>query len=258
MARENAILVVQIVVYVLIGGMGFALVMGWRELRSAKLLPFYQVRRSRIARGWRFIIIGAAIALIATVIQVFGLGAIERMELPTAVLPGEPTDLVATARVTATITRTPGNTATPSITPSPTERGTPMLPEGLSESFGESVTPDSRAVFGPIDVATEIIYPAQPGEEEFDSVEGPLYGLFSYDYLETGVRWTAVWIWENEVICVESKPWDGGSGGWGYTECQPDRWPPGEYFIHMFLGEEWWISVEFTILGAAVTSTPTP
>jgi hypothetical protein len=238
--------------------MVFTLLMGGRELRSARLLPFYQVRRNRIARGWRFIIIGAVVALVAIVIQVVGLGALERWAPGTAVAPGEQTDLEATTHVTSTVTRTPEDTATPSITPSPTERGTPTLPDGLAESFNESVTPDTRAVFGPIDVATEIIYPARPGEEEFESVEGPLYGLFSYDFLEEGVRWTAVWIWENEVICVESKPWDGGRGGWGYTECEPDRWPPGEYFIHMFLGQEWWISVEFTVLEAAVTSTPTP
>jgi type VI secretion system secreted protein VgrG len=257
-ARENVILIVQIIVYVLIGGMAFALFMGWRELQSAKLLPFYQVRRNRIARGWRFIIIGVAVALVAISTQILGVGTLKRLAPGPVVSPVEQTDLEVTERLTATVTRTPEDTATPSITPSPTERGTPALPEGLADSFNESVTPDSRAVFGPIDVATEIFYPAQPGEEEFESVEGPLYGLFSYDFLEEGVRWTAVWIWENAVICVESKPWDGGRGGWGYTECEPDRWEPGEYFIDMFLGQEWWISVEFTVLEAAVTSTPTP
>lgn len=258
MGRESAKLAVQIVALLFAGGMAFALYMGWRELTSAKLLPFYQVRRRRVTRGWRFIIIGVAIGLVATAELIFGMEAAARLGSGIAAPPDDLVDNVSTAAVTATITRTPQDTATPSITPSPTERGTPTLPDGLADQFAESVTPDARALFGPIDVATEIIYPARPGEEEFDSVEGPLYGLFSYDYLELGVRWTAVWIWENEVICVESKPWDGGRGGWGYTECEPDRWPPGEYFIHMFLGEEWWISVEFTILNAAVTQTPTP
>jgi hypothetical protein len=238
--------------------MAFMLYMGWRELQSAKLLPFYQVRRRRVARGWRFIIIGIAIALIAVTVQVFGQTVTDRLVPALSTSDDDSATRVSTEDATATVTRTPEDTATPSITPSPTERGTPMLPNGLAESFTESVTPDSQAVFGQIDVATEIIYPARPGEEEFEWVEGTLYGLFSYDFLETGVRWTAVWMWENEVICVESKPWDGGRGGWGYTECEPDQWPPGEYYIDMFLGEEWWIGVEFTVLESAPTLTPTP
>jgi type VI secretion system secreted protein VgrG len=256
--RESAILIVRIVVIALAGGMAFMLYMGWRELQSAKLLPFYQVRRRRVARGWRFIIIGIAIGLISVTVQVLGQSVADRIVPALSTPEDDPIARVATAAATATNTRTPENTSTPSITPSPTERGTPMLPNGLAESFTENVTPDSRALFGQIDVAAEIIYPARPEEEEFESVEGALYGLFSYDYLETGVRWTAVWIWENEVICVESKPWDGGRGGWGYTECEPDHWPPGKYYIDMFLGEEWWISVEFTVLESMATLTPTP
>jgi hypothetical protein len=258
MGREGAILITQIIVYLLIAGVAFALYMGWRELQSAKQLPFFKVRRGRVARAWRFFIVGIALGLIAVAIQIFGMQAVRRLPATISFAPGEQTELEATASVTNTVTRTPENTATPSITPSPTERGTPMLPDGVADLFAESVTPDERAVFGPIDVATEVIYPARPGEEIFETVEGPLYGLFSYDYLESGVRWTAVWYWEGDVICVDSKPWDGGSGGWGYTECEPDQWAPGDYFIDMFLGQEWWITAEFTVLGTAATLTPTP
>ena len=249
MDRNVVILIVRIVIFALLGGLVFAVYMGRREMISANQLPFFQIKRQRVVRGLRFIFLGIFLGVVAIGLQIFGLNAVERL-IPAATTPqvaGLP-EQSATAVRSTTPTGPALDTATASITPSPTERGTPALPQGVIALFEESVTPDARAVFGPIHVATELIYPAYPDDEEFESAEGILYGLFSYDYLEPGVRWTAVWLWEDEIACVETKPWDSERGGWGYTECELDQWPVGEYFIHMFLGEEWMVSGQFTVL----------
>ncbi len=260
MDRQGVVLVMQIVIYVLLGGLAIFAFLGWREMRSANQLPFFRLKRERIARGWRFIFLGILLGVVAAGLQIFGISAVEGL---VPVTSASESDEFADSAATAVRTTTPTRileTATASITPSPTERGTPTIPEAIVALFDESVTPDSRAVFGPIRVATEVSYPAYPDDEVFETVEGILYGLFSYDYLEPGVRWTAVWLWEDEIACVDSKPWDGEIGGWGYTECELDQWPAGDYFIHMFLGQEWKVSAQFVVLGTidqAEESTPT-
>ena len=160
------------------------------------------------------------------------------------------------------ITTTIEPTAILELTSTPS--GTPLLPEAIRDQFDEIATPDPRAVVGPIHVTTVVEYPAYPDDETLETAEGMLYGLFSYDYFHLGVRWTAVWMKDWDIICLESNPWDGEIGGWGYTECEMTQWPAGVYVIHIFLGEEWKVSTEFTVLGTTDqpdelgTSTPTP
>jgi hypothetical protein len=64
---------------------------------------------------------------------------------------------------------------------------------------------------------------------------------------------------DNKIICFETEPWKGGTGGYGYSECQPspDQWKPGEYWFHMFTGTIYKITGKFTITGNPPTSTPT-
>jgi hypothetical protein len=264
MDRQGIVLVVQIVIYALLGGLAVLVFIGWRETRSANQIPFFRLKRERVSRGWRFIFLGILMGVVAGGLQIFGIGAIEGLMPVTSESQSDPVaDDSATTASTTTPTRSSLETPTATITPTPTERGTPTIPEAIIALFDESVTPDAQAVFGPITVATEVYYPAFPDDEVFETVEGILYGLFSYDFLEPGVRWTAVWLWEDEIACVDTKPWDGEIGGWGYTECELDQWPEGQYFIHMFLGQEWKISAQFMVLSTAEpeeepTPTPTP
>ncbi len=73
------------------------------------------------------------------------------------------------------------------------------------------------------------------------------------------MRWTALWLRGDEVVCVpDTQIWEWGTGGYGYTECEPaNGWRPGTYIIQMFLGDQWWTSASFEILEVA-TGTPTP
>jgi hypothetical protein len=97
--------------------------------------------------------------------------------------------------------------------------------------------------------------------EAFENPVGILYGAFTYDAMNDGVRWTALWYLGAEIVCSETKPWDGGTGGYGFTECDPpEGFQPGEYEVRMFLGETWKLSGRFLIIGSAsqATATGTP
>lgn len=154
---------------------------------------------------------------------------------------------------TASITPTPSITLTPSITP------TPQLPEEISVLLRETITPDPGSIFSPIQVATQLNNSVQAvnPSEEFNLPLGRLYGAFSYNQMQDGVRWTAVWYRGSSIVCLETQEWDGGTGGFGYTECEPtDGWAPGDYEIQIFVGEEWKVSTRFTILSSSGTPTP--
>jgi hypothetical protein len=56
---------------------------------------------------------------------------------------------------------------------------------------------------------------------------------------------------------MESMPWEGPTGGYGYTECTPDEWLPGDYEVRMFVGEAWKVTSSFTVTGAPNAATPT-
>ncbi|HAF62099.1 MAG TPA: hypothetical protein DCK95_07225, partial [Anaerolineaceae bacterium] len=73
-------------------------------------------------------------------------------------------------------------------------------------------------------------------------------------------QWTALWFREGELICMETLPWNGGSGGYGYSECQQDadKWQPGNYSVQIFVGETWKQTGTFRIVGNSGIETPQP
>jgi hypothetical protein len=165
---------------------------------------------------------------------------------------------------TASITPTPTISLTPTITPTPTETSIPVLPEAISLLIRETITPRPDAVFSPIEMATRLDQFNRPVNAA-DSFENPilrLFGAFTYNNLTDGVRWTAIWYRGEDVVCLESDPWTIGTGGSGYTVCEPRVWLPGDYEIHMFIGEAWRVSKTFSIVGdppePTLTPSPTP
>ena len=50
--------------------------------------------------------------------------------------------------------------------------------------------------------------------------------------------------------------WDGGTGGYGYTECLPEGgWAEGSYEVQVFIGDQWKSSARFDVLGDPATAT---
>jgi hypothetical protein len=227
---------------------------GWRLVRGSGGLRFYSLRRQRQAAGWRLIASGILLGLAAVVVQAFG-----RQVVYTIIPPTPSTTPTPTITLTPTLTRTPTITSTPEASATPTETGTPSIPEAMLVTFHETVTLGTAAALSPIVIASRLDNFNRPldGAATFARPPDRLLGAFTYDGLVDGVRWTALW-WRGAVlVCRESKPWDGGTGGYGYTECTPDGgWVPGEYEVQMFLGEAWWTSTRFTVEGVATTPSP--
>lgn len=251
---------VHLIALVLFAGLVLFGLLGWSQIREANRLPYFMLRRDRIATGWRLLILGLLMGAVGLVVQFFGRPAAYMIVPPTPSSTPTPT-ITPTPSITPTptITQTPSITPTPTITPTPLPTNTPTLPDQITVLFRETVTPPPDAVFSQPQVATRLGPGNQPINPQtvFIQPQGRLYASFSYNFLQDEVRWSAIWYREGEIICLETQPWDGGTGGFGFTECEPESgWIPGEYEIQMFLGETWKVSTRFTVLGG--TQTPTP
>ena len=184
------------------------------------------------------------------------------------VFPPSPTvTLTPTITLTQTISVTPSITPTFTITPTPAISYTPQIPQEIAKEFTALITPNSAAVFSFPVFSREIDEDMQPVDPllEFENPITHLYATFSYDQMIVESQWSAVWyrLADDEIICFETKPWDGSTGGYGYTECDADikEWLAGEYEVRIFIGEIWKSSERFTVIGdppsPTTTSTPT-
>ena len=85
-----------------------------------------------------------------------------------------------------------------------------------------------------------------------------MFGVFTYDQMLPGAQWTALWFREGELVHYETKPWDGASGGYGYTDCTDPvgGWLAGTYEVQIFVGTDWKVVGRFIVQGDPPTSTP--
>lgn len=253
--------IVQIIALVLFLAVVVTALIGWQQIRTASKLPFFILRRKRIGQGWRLIVFGFFFGVLAIFVQFFGHQVAYTIIPPTPSLT--PTFTISptpSITPTPTITPIPSITPTPTITSTPTITPTPLLPETIREGIESNVTPNPDAALSPIEVARRLGSNNQALEsaDRFILPIGRLYGAFSYDRLQDGVQWTAIWYLGGDVICQESIPWDGGTGGFGYTECEPEEWFEGEYEIQIFIGEEWKVSTRFTVVSEVIFTETSP
>ena len=252
---------VDLLSLVLLAGLFFFIWFGWQRIRAANKLRFFMLRRRLSIQGWRIILLGLSLGVCSLILRMYGRQAAYILVPPTAsTTPTSTASATPSQTPTPTITPTPLPTLIPSLTPTPSTTPTPQIPEAITVLFRETVTPRPEAIFSAIEVARRLDAlnrPLQPSQEFENPIES-LFGAFSYDFLDDGARWTALWYRGEEIVCSETKPWDGGTGGYGFTDCTPaDGWQPGEYEIRMFLGENWKISTRFRVQGQAPTATPT-
>ena len=250
---------VQTLFFLFLTGAILSVFFGIRTIRSGQRLLYFRKRRDMVSRGWRTIL-GAVI--------LFGAAfAVNRYAEPAAYryFPPSPTiTQTPTITLTPTISLTPTITMTPTITNTPSVTYTPALPDSIRSDIQITITPNPDAMFSPVLVAREIDENYQPVDPqvEFENPITVLYGAFSYDQMVVGSHWAALWyrLSDQELICFESKPWDGGTGGYGYTECAPSpaEWLAGEYEVQIFVGTEWKSSGRFTITGNPPTPLPSP
>jgi hypothetical protein len=242
-------------------GVILSLFLGIQSIRTGRHLLYFRKRRDLILRGWRLIFIALGLTMAA-----FLLG---RFAEPTAyrIFPPSPTiTLTPTMTLIPTITLTPTISLTPTITDTPSITSTPEVPEVIATLFSSSVTPNPKSVFSPLQFSKELgkdKLPINPATE-FKNPVGKLIGSFSYDQMLQGSQWTTIWlrVVDQKIICYETNPWDGSTGGYGTTECEPssDQWQAGEYEVQIFVGSQWIVSSRFIVTGEPPTPslTPTP
>ena len=246
---------------ILLGILG--LWIGIRAIRAGQRLLFFRKRRELIGRGWRMIFYGFMMGGVAFLLNRYAEPAIYQ------VFPPSPTvTLTSTITVTSTITLTSTITPTPSITPTISITPTPFIPTDIYLKFLATVTANPNAIFSLPQFSREVnskdFQPVNPAKE-FANPITKLYAAYSFDKMNNDAQWTAMWVRlsDNLIICIETEPWKGGTGGYGYAECQPspDVWKAGDYEFHMFTGTTYKVTGKFSVTGnpptATITITPT-
>ncbi len=234
---------------------------GYRRVQAAQQLPYFTLRQRRLREGLRLILLGTAIGILGLLTRLYGTQAFQVLITPTPSLTPTPSSSpTPTVTATPSITPTPSITMTPSATLIPSATPTPAIPDALTVLFRETITPRPEAVFSPLEFSLRLdrLNRAIGAAEAFENPVEILFGAFTYDAMNDGVRWTALWYFGSEIVCSETKPWDGGTGGYGFTECDPpEGFQPGEYEVRMFLGETWKVSGRFLIVGSVAQATAT-
>jgi hypothetical protein len=228
----------------------------WRSLQEAQHLYFFIKRQQLLRHMWSMIFIGFIIIVIAIAFNKFTEPVVYRFFVPSPTATLQPTQTK-----TPTITPTPSVSPTPTITSTPQFTPTPILPVVISEGFRTTTTPNPKAVFSRITFSRKLdknLRALNP-EQVFKNPIITLFGSFSYDQMIIGSQWTALWFRDGELIAYESLPWDGGSGGTGYTDSKlsPEEWLPGKYEVQIFVGTTWKITGTFEVAGTPATATPT-
>ena len=240
---------------------------GVKAIRSAHGLPFFRMRRERMVRGWRMLFFAVIFIIIVVMLNTQAEPLIYSYFPATVTFTITPTiTQTPTISLTPTITLSPTITKTPSVTDTPTITPTPFIPLVIEARFDSSVTPNPNATFSTLtftDGLDALYRPLRPGTE-FENPISHMYAIFSYDSMLQGSQWTALWYREDELVHFETIPWDGETGGLGYTDWAPppEEWLPGLYRVILFVGLQWKTSGEFIVFGnpptPAPSLTPTP
>ena len=235
---------------------------GIRALRKGRTLKFFRMRRDHMVRGWRLLFTSVFLLFLAVFLYFYGFKIIDTIIEPTPTWTLTPTvTLTPTITQTPTISLTPTITPTPAVTDTPTASATPHIPLAVESQFESTITPNPESIISPLVFAKGIdeeYNPVDPGTV-FKNPVGHLYAIFTYNNMENGSQWTALWYRNSsELVHYETKPWDGGYGGYGNTDWNPphEDWLPGEYEVQIFVGQRWIVSGPFTVEGEAPTPMP--
>ncbi|MEW6716266.1 MAG: hypothetical protein AB1345_02000 [Chloroflexota bacterium] len=244
-------------------GMVLSLIGSISALRSAPKIPFFRLRRERQVRGWRLLLNTLFLGLLAFVLNRYAEPTIYQYFKPTpTLLPPPTTTLTPTITLSPTITPTPSITPTLEHTYTPTPTPTPHLPLAIEIQFTSIITPNPNSVFSPIQFSQSLDSSLQPlnPQQVFQNPIQHIYATYTYDGMIEGVQWTILWYRNGELIHYQTMPWDGGTGGYGYSDWNPpaNEWIPGEYEVQIFVGTEWMVVGSFIVEGESPTITPTP
>jgi hypothetical protein len=248
-------------------GFGLAGISGYLLLSSARRLPYFQLRRQTLLRGWRLVLISLGLLIASILVLAIGLPVVERIVPPTLTLTPSLTPSLTLVPPTdppsPTFTLTPSRTSSPTITPTSTETPTPTLsptpalPRTLTPPAGTlTVTPPANALAADLRFSLRDNCSTLQGAEYFDQIPKRIYAHFYYDNWLPGVQWAGVWYRDGQLLFAETQLWDGSTGGCGFTDYDNNKlwWLVGAYEVQIFVSDRWLLSDQFVI----VRSTPTP
>lgn len=241
----------------------FSLYTGITKINKGRKLNFFRMRRDLMVSGWRRIFFAFFLGILAILLNSYAEPVAYKYFPPSptptasATLPLTPTiSLTPSETLSPTITKTPSETNTPTITP------TPHIPLAVEAYFEGTLTPPTKPAFSKLIFTSQgvdaLYRPIEPSTV-FTNPITSMYAVFSYDNMTNGVQWTALWYRNGELVNFETKPWDGGTGGLGFTDWKPnsEEWIPGDYSVQIFIGYDWIVGGSFQVIGEPATSTPT-
>lgn len=240
-----------------------SIIAGAQTVLASRKIKFFNLSQDQKRRGWWLIVLALFWAILGILVYFYGEPVAYTIISPSPTQPASLTpSITPPASTTPTITETPTITLTPAESYTPQPSSTPHVPVAVEANFEGKLTPPAEAAFSPLvfsNIGLDDDYnPIGPGIQ-FTNPVGHLYARFTYDRMEDDIQWSALWYRGDELVHFESLPWNGGSGGIGYTDWDPapELWIPGEYQIQFFLGLDFYISGSFTVIGEPPTPTIT-
>lgn len=234
-----------------------ALVAAFRSIKAARALQFYKKRHDLISRGWRMVGLTLLLGAGALFLVKFGEPVAYRYFPPSPTITRTPT-----ITTTPTITLTPSQTFTPTITLTLQYTYTPAIPGIVQTAIKTPVGVDTKAIFSAIEFSTQTKDSVVINTTDiFNPPVTQMFAGFTFDKMALGVQWTAVWLYEGNVICYETAAWKYSTGGSGYSDAcngvlKPEQWLPGDYEVQIFVGQTFKTSGRFTITGSRPAATP--
>lgn len=234
---------------------------GFRSWLSARKLSFYKIKRKRQRGAFVTFVGGILVLSFAIWLALFGEPVAYRYfpPSPTVTLTSTIT-VVPSITLTPTLTLTPTITDTPSVTDTPTITPTPFVPPAIEALFESVITPNPSAVFSPLQFTLNCSnFLNFEAAAIFQNPIRYMCAVFTYADMVPGSQWTALWFRDGELVHYETIPWDGETGGYGFTdwEAPPEEWLPGNYEVQIFVGLEWKVVGQFLVQGNPPTPTPT-
>ena len=247
---------VRVIFFLLIAGATGLILVAIRAFREAKRLRFFLKKRELLGRGWQFVFFSLLAIGLALLVNTYA------EPLTYQVFPPSPTvTLTPTITITPTVTITPTITLTPTASETPQFTPTPLMPAVISQEFTAIITPNPEARFSELQFSRSIndLNQALNPSSGFENPIETIYGAYTYENMVTGSQWTALWFRESELIYYQTIPWNGGSGGYGFTdsELKPEEWLPGSYEVQIYVGETFKQSGSFEVIGNPPTPEPT-
>jgi type VI secretion system secreted protein VgrG len=234
---------------------------GVRALRSASKLTFYRIKRERERGGWFTLFAALLFLSFALWLSLYGEPIAYRYFPPSPTSSLTPTlTTVPTITLSPTITSTPTITFTPAITDTPPFTSTPFIPLAIEALFESVVTPNPNAAFSPLQFTLNCTnFLNFEAAAVFQNPIRYMCAVFTYAEMIPGSQWTALWFRDGELVHYETIPWDGETGGYGFTEWEapPEEFLPGNYEVQIFVGLEWKVVGQFLLQGDSPTSVPT-